>query len=59
LLADHVELGLQGNLVVSGFLKGNCINSNQLVHVTGFEDYQIEKIEIQSMAARGKLNMEV
>lgn len=45
--------------MVSGFLKGNCINSNQLVHITGFDDYQIEKIQIQSIGARAKLNMEV
>lgn len=25
---------------------GHCINANQLVHITGYDDYQIEKIEI-------------
>lgn len=33
-------------LIVSGFLKGNCINANQLVHITGLDDFEIESIEI-------------
>ncbi len=28
-------------IVLEGFLKGNCINANQLVHLTGFDDYEI------------------
>lgn len=31
---------------MTGFLKGNHINSNQLVHLTGYGDYQIARIEI-------------
>lgn len=34
-------------LTFHGYLKGNCIHQNQLVHVTGFDDYQIFKIEIK------------
>lgn len=26
-------------LQVVGFLKGNCINANQLVHITGIDDF--------------------
>lgn len=36
-----------GNLTFHGFLKGNSVYANQLVHVTGFDDYEIEKIEIK------------
>jgi hypothetical protein len=36
-------------------LKGNCVNANQLVHVTGFDDYAIQKIEIKDdMGKRSK-----
>lgn len=28
-----------GTITFKGFLKGNCVNSNQLVHITGFDDY--------------------
>ena len=41
LLADSVDLDSTGRVVVAGFLKGSCINANQLVHVTGFDDYEI------------------
>lgn len=44
LLADQVEVNEQGSVMVSGFLKGNCINSNQIVHVTGLDDFHIDKI---------------
>jgi hypothetical protein len=27
------------SLEVVGFLKGNCINANQLVHITGLDDF--------------------
>lgn len=43
LLADQVEV-LNGNLAISGFLKGSCVNANQLAHLTGFDDYAVEKI---------------
>lgn len=43
LLADQVEL-IDGKLALSGFLKGSCINANQLAHLTNFDDYAIEKI---------------
>lgn len=29
------------SLEVVGFLKGNCINANQLVHITGIDDFEI------------------
>lgn len=44
---------------MSGFLKGSCINSNQLVQVTGFDDFNIEKIEILTIGTRVKLTMDV
>jgi hypothetical protein len=43
-------------LAVSGFLKGSCINANQLAHLTNFEDYTIEKIEILPVGGRLKFN---
>ena len=46
-------------MVVSGFLKGNCINANQLVHVTGLDDFQIEKIEIQTKGTRVRVTMDI
>lgn len=52
LLADSVEVDSEGKVVVSGYLKGSCVNSNQVVHVTGFDDYNIEKIEIVGGAAK-------
>lgn len=33
-------------LEVTGFLRGTCLNPNQLVHVTGFGDFQVGKIDI-------------
>ena len=47
-LVDNIVQASEETLTVEGFLKGNCINPNQLVHITGFDDYQIEKIEIRS-----------
>jgi len=44
ILADQAEVNAEGNVTVFGFLKGSCINPNQLVHVTGLDDFQIEKI---------------
>jgi len=41
ILADHVEMNSEGSITVSGFVKGNCINPNQLVHVTGIDDFQV------------------
>lgn len=59
LLADQIEVDSKGAVVVSGFLKGNCINANQLVHVTGLDDFHIEKIEVQTMGTKSRLPMEV
>ena len=58
LLADHVEKSPNNSLVVGGFVKGSCINANQLVHVTGFGDYQIEKIEIVDLRTKAKSMVE-
>lgn len=45
MLVQNVSIDEKSNNVTfHGFLKGNCVNANQLVHVTGFEDYAIEKI---------------
>ena len=44
LLADKVEVNEDGQVVVCGFLKGNCVNANQLVHITGVDDFQIKQI---------------
>ncbi|KRX00267.1 hypothetical protein PPERSA_10766 [Pseudocohnilembus persalinus] len=47
MLADKVSFNQNTQLLeVEGFLKGNYLNANQLMHVTGYDDYQIEKIEI-------------
>lgn len=54
MVADEVAQDGE-NVVISGFLKGNCINSNQIAHLTGFDDYQIEKIEILAMGSRQKI----
>lgn len=59
LLADQVQVNEQGSIVVSGFVKGSCINANQLVHITGLDDYNIEKIEIQTVGTRAKLTMDM
>lgn len=29
------------NLTFHGYLKGNSVHANQLVHITGFDDYEI------------------
>lgn len=55
LLADQVEV-LEGSLALSGFLKGSCVNANQLAHLTGFDDYAIEKIEILPVGGRQKFD---
>ena len=32
---------------ITGFVRGNTgLNANQLVHITGYDDFQIEKIEV-------------
>ena len=36
----HVQMET-GSITLKGFLKGNCIHANQLVHVTGFDDYEL------------------
>jgi hypothetical protein len=43
ILADEITVD-NGSVSISGFLKGSCINSNQIAHLTAFDDYHIEKI---------------
>ncbi len=57
-LADQVELVGQNSISISGYLKGACVNANQIVHITGFEDYHIEKIEICSTKAKQRFSMQ-
>lgn len=47
---------MDGKLALSGFLKGSCVNANQLAHLTNFDDYAIEKIEILPVGTRQRLN---
>lgn len=43
LISDVVELNAEtGTVAFTGFLKGSPINANQLIHITGYDDYQIE-----------------
>lgn len=47
MLAQDVTLEQDPNLITfHGYLKGTCVNANQLVHVTGFDDFEIESIRI-------------
>lgn len=42
LLAESVTYdGMTKSLEVSGFLKGNCINANQIAHITGIDDFEV------------------
>ena len=48
LLADSHQFNQQTGLFeVSGFLKGSCISANQIIHITGQGDFEIERVEIQ------------
>lgn len=44
LIEDITEDPTSGNLTFHGYLKGNSVFANQLVHITGFDDYEVEKI---------------
>jgi pre-rRNA-processing protein TSR1 len=45
LKADSTEVNEAGELLVSGWIRGSgCFNANQLVHVTGYGDYQLASI---------------
>jgi len=41
ILGDRVTANSNTSFTIGGFLKGNCINSNQVAHLTGFDDYLI------------------
>jgi pre-rRNA-processing protein TSR1 len=51
ILSDKVEFVANpnqsgtGTLKVTGFLRGNNMNANRLVHIPNFGDYQIDRIE--------------
>ena len=30
-----------GNIILQGFIKGNSVNANQLIHITGIDDFEI------------------
>lgn len=47
MLIDNIVAESAELVTVEGYLKGNCVHSNQLLHLTGFDDYEIEKIEIK------------
>jgi hypothetical protein len=39
MLVQNLVKGENGSIVLQGFLKGNCINANQLIHITGVDDF--------------------
>lgn len=39
LVEDVTTDATSGNLTFHGYLKGNAVFANQLVHITGFDDY--------------------
>lgn len=50
MVADDVywqssDNGIDGHLVVEGTVRGTGFNANRLVHIPGFGDYQIDRIE--------------
>lgn len=47
MLVENITKAPNGNIVLQGFLKGNCVNANQLIHITGLDDFEIESIEIK------------
>lgn len=41
MLVENISKAENGNFVLQGFLKGNCVNANQLIHITGLDDFEI------------------
>lgn len=39
MMVENVKMAENGSLVLEGFLKGNCVNANQLIHITGIDDF--------------------
>ena len=35
-LADQIQVINENTITLSGYLKGSCVNPNQIVHITGF-----------------------
>jgi len=47
MLADKISVNPQtGFLEVEGFLKGTYLNPNQIIHITGYGDYQVAGLDI-------------
>lgn len=46
-MVENISKAENGNVTIQGFLKGNCVNANQLVHITGLDDFEVESIEIK------------
>ena len=45
MLVDKVAYDQEKGLTfVEGFLKGNAVHASQLVHITGIDDFEIERI---------------
>jgi hypothetical protein len=44
MLVENIVKTENGNIILQGFLKGNCVNANQLLHITGLDDFEIESI---------------
>jgi len=41
MLVENIAKAENGNIILQGFLKGNCVNANQLLHITGLDDFEI------------------
>jgi pre-rRNA-processing protein TSR1 len=47
LLSEKIEVDpTNGAVAITGFLKGTVLNPNQLVHVTGYGDFALSKIDL-------------
>jgi len=67
MLADKVEFlenpdaGGSGTLAVTGYVRGQTLSVNRLVHISGWGDFQLDRIEtaadINSLSSRGDVGM--
>eukprot|EP01016_Furgasonia_blochmanni_P049610 TRINITY_DN754_c0_g2_i3.p1 TRINITY_DN754_c0_g2~~TRINITY_DN754_c0_g2_i3.p1 ORF type:complete len:859 (-),score=228.30 TRINITY_DN754_c0_g2_i3:1607-4183(-) len=47
LLAEKLEVDTSANqLEITGYLKGTSISANQIIHITGYGDFQMSRIDI-------------
>lgn len=44
-MTNYLILGENGTLKVTGYLRGNDISVNALVHIPGLGDYQLERLD--------------